>query len=1128
MQLSPSAMSLAQRTIRLIFAHLTCSFWEFGLRNSPEGVSTHMNGDQSDDGGLISRISSNPEMSEKIPRHLRENPFALRNFVQQAPIALAMFDRQMRYVAVSRSWTELFETGDSESPGRSHYDVFPDLPDFWRDAHQRGLKGEHLSQAEARWVDSSGTVSWHRWELGPWRDENDEIGGIVLFMENITGPKTIDAILRLISVDAVGQEFPVFARHATRRLSEILGAEIVQLAVPDEAAPDWLETVAVFADGRAVPNYSYRLAGTPCKVTMARGTCLYNARVRASYGDVGGLGLDEIDAYAGTTLLDSKGEVLGVLSIMRRSPFRNVKMVRGALSLAGVGIGGLLESHRAMDTIRASEQFSRSLLDTMNSHVAVLDRSGEIIFANSAWFDFARINGASEQSVSIGTNYLDVCDSAASASTEAAQAARLLREVLSGQRSEGSFEYSCPTPKGVTWYVCTVKSFSNAARPLFLIVHENVTTIKQAHRQREQVELKFRRLFESAPDAALIADCKGAVVLANRQAAQMFGHEIDSMEGLALRTLIHEEGADADGIMDRLMDQLRRSADGTAWGTVLATRRDGDHFPAEISVSQFTEDDETRFIVSLRDISLRLAAEADRLARTSAEQANQAKSIFLATMSHEIRTPLNAVLGFAEVLSHSRLDSDQAGLLQHMRSSAQHLLGLIDNVLDLSKIEANELTIERERFDLPALILDNARVLGGFALQRNVRISLFIDPALPRLVVGDPSRLRQVVYNLLGNAIKFSAGHDGQGHVKLRARMTGATTPTLDLSFEDNGIGMTEAVRARIFQPFVQGEESITRRFGGTGLGLTITRRIVEKMEGAITLDSAPGRGSTFRVSLPLEGTSEPAEARPPRLSGLHCLIVESTVYPSDDLALYLHHEGARVTRLPSAGSGASPPVFTDADVVIAAPDGTDHPALPSDVPEVLICDPRHTETDAAQGTCLRPDLLTCDSLVKAVNRACGLGLRATQDSQRPATTDAGTRFDARCYQPILVVEDDPMNQKVILRQLDLLGLSADLAKNGAEALSMLEKARYGLILADLHMPVMDGYAMTAAIRSREAIDAVELARSISIVALTANVLSDEIGRTRKAGFDGFLTKPTTLVQLAETIAAFLPRVDAA
>jgi len=1100
-----------------------------------------------DAASVVISVQSDQERRPLLRENLREGEHTLADFVRGAPMALAMFDRDMCYVAVSRPWTQVFATGESERVGRSHYDVFPELPERWHEAHRQAQQGERLSVAAAPWYRPDGTISWHRFELSPWRDASGEIGGVVLFIENVTTPKAIDEVLRLLSVDAPGEEFNTFATIATRRLAQILGVDMVQLAVPCADDPASAEAVAVFADGEAAPSYRYTLKGTPCDTAIQRRVCLYPQGVSPLFPEDTTLAERGIESYAGSVLPDSRGRMLGVLSVMSRTPFPDAELVRAVVSLAGVGIGGRLQSHHARMALEASERFSRVLLDTVNSHIAVLDGAGVIIFANEAWFDFVRNRGDSAGAMGIGANYLQACEASADADPEAAEALRLLRGVLSGQCDEGVFEYTCPTPEGTRWYRCTFKRFVDQDQTMVLVASENVSDIKQATRRSQEVETKFRQLFESAPDASLIIGSDGIIRMANRQAELLYKYPYGTLTGQPMQALIRKDDqTDPTEVMGDFVSRLWSAPKGTVWGTVQGTRRDGTDFPADVSVSRFVEEDETSYIVAVRDASQRAEAEADRLARRTAEQANQAKSLFLATMSHEIRTPLNAVLGFAEVLSHSSLDDDQNALLQHMRGSAQHLLGLIDNVLDLSKIEAGEMALDPEAFDLPAMILETARALSGYALQRDVRISLFIDPAVPVRVVSDPSRLRQVVYNLLGNAIKFSGG-SGPARVHLRAEMAGGDTPALQLTVRDTGIGMNEAVRARLFQPFMQGESAITRRYGGTGLGLAITKRIVERLGGEIMVESVPGKGSTFRVILRLEAEQEQPAPTPPRLKGLHCLLAASETYRTGDLQRYLEHEKARVSRV-DGDVPLSDLLAGRAAVVISGPDfgpdfAPDAAALHG-TPRVVLCDaaaagagPSGIGTieggPLAGATCLRTELLTADALAVAVQRAFNLHVAPEPAPDRAGGPAGGvTRFHADRFRPILVVEDDPMNQKVILRQLAMLGLEPDLAGNGAEALEMWPAKPYGLILADLHMPVMDGYAMTAAIRAREAAaqgspGAVDAPGDpVSIVALTANVLRDEIGRTRDAGFDGFLTKPMTLMQLAETLTSYLKPLD--
>lgn len=490
-------------------------------------------------------VSIHPDQDRQgvVPSDLRENPQALANFIRRAPVPLAMFDLKMCYVAVSRPWAILFETGDTELVGKSHYEVFPNIPQRFREAHQQALQGAHLGVAETPWHRADGTISWHRWDLTPWHDESGAIGGVVLFNENVSTPKAIDEVLRLLSVEAAGRDFTAFARHATQRIGQILEMDMVQLSVPCTDAPGWLETVAVFADGEPAPNYRYPLAGTPCDIAVQKRVCIYPEAVCDRFPDDADLVACNIDAYGGSALSDSHGEMLGILSVMSRAPFRNPEMVRAVISLAGVGIGGLLQTHRAKAAVEASERFSRVLLDTVNSHIAVLNSRGKIIFANEAWSAYARDNDADPRATGIGASYLEACEKAvtAGAGPEAVEATRLLREVLAGQTEQGSFEYPCETPAGMTWYRCTIKRFSDMERAMVMVTHENVSSIKLAHRRSQQVETKFRHMFDNAPDAALIVDDDGVIQMANRQAELLYQFAPGTMAGRPVATLISKD-----------------------------------------------------------------------------------------------------------------------------------------------------------------------------------------------------------------------------------------------------------------------------------------------------------------------------------------------------------------------------------------------------------------------------------------------------------------------------------------------------------------------------------------------------------------------------------------------------------
>ncbi len=517
-------------------------------------------------------------------------------------------------------------------------------------------------------------------------------------------------------------------------------------------------------------------------------------------------------------------------------------------------------------------------------------------------------------------------------------------------------------------------------------------------------------------------------------------------------------------------------------------------------------------------------------ARDEAQAADRAKSEFLAIMSHEVRTPLNGVIGMADLLLDADLTAQQRDCVETIRTSGEALLAVLNDVLDFSKIEAGRLEIDEADFDLAPSVGDVIALVSSQALQKRLELKSSFAPDLPTRVRGDRNRLRQVLLNLLGNALKFTH----QGWVQLEVTVVEESDNEVDIEFsvQDTGIGIEEEKLRGLFEPFVQTDRSMTREYGGTGLGLAICRRLVEMMQGSIGVESHRGRGSRFWFRVPLGRVAVDRESESERVEGLEgvrLLLVESdpaqqalserlmqrwgvriSVATDARQALQALADGARegdpflvvlVTRdLPGTSGIELGRMIRDDETV---------PDLPMVLMSAVVRKSDFVEAEQAgfQAYLAKP-LRTMQTFV-CIRAAVGL-------DRHIATGDRAARSD-RAPSAVLVVEDNPVNRRVAVRMIEQLGHRVEVVENGAQAVAALGRDPFDLVLMDCQMPVMDGYEATRRIRSSE-----DEGCRIPIVAMTAHAMEQDRTDCLAAGMDDYISKPFTSNEIREVLGRWL------
>jgi PAS domain S-box-containing protein len=653
----------------------------------------------------------------------------------------------------------------------------------------------------------------------------------------------------------------------------------------------------------------------------------------------------------------------------------------------------------------------------------------------------------------------------------------------------------------------------------------------------------FRGIVEQAPDGMLVADDSGTIILANPGIEAMFGYEPGEIVGARIELLVPAAVRERHvGLRNGFLEEGGTRQMGLHGAELRGTRKDGSEFPVEVGLSRLPDRGGRGRCVcaSVRDITERKAAEAEiLLAKRIAEEATRAKSDFLANMSHEIRTPMNAILGMSHLALQTDLDKQQRNYVSKVHRAAENLLGIINDILDFSKIEAGKMTLEAIGFRLDDVLDHLANLVGMKAEDKALELLFSAAPDVPTSLVGDPTRLGQVLVNLGNNAVKFTE----RGEIVVGVEKVAEDGSGVELHFwvRDSGIGMTAEQVGRLFQSFSQADSSTTRKYGGTGLGLAISKSLVEKMGGRIWVESEPGKGSAFhfhaRFGLP-PGDMPRRMYHAAELRGVRLLVVDDNPAAREILSTMARafgpdvdvaRDGEQALAMATAEGGRGRPydlVLMDWKMPVL--DGVETAARLEKLdgagspPVVMVTAYGRDEAIGSavqRGANLKSVLtkpVTPSTLLEAIGEALGRGVAVETSAHVRAGLDADAVAKLAGAR-VLLVEDNDLNQELALALLRQAGMEVAVAGNGREALEHLARdARFDGILMDCQMPEMDGYEATRAIRANAAYDA------IPIVAMTANAMAGDREKALAAGMSDHIAKPLDVRAMFATLAKWV------
>jgi PAS domain S-box-containing protein len=913
----------------------------------------------------------------------------------------------------------------------------------------------------------------------------------------------------------------VIAGHGFRDLQDVLG---LRIEVPEGHPADEVlrrKTAVVVDDFRSGPH---RLEGPDSELIRSW------LGVPLLFGDRC-IGIITLDSRTPAFFAPEHGQLAMAFGAQAAIAIENARLFSAAQT-------ELAERRHAEEELRRSEARYRELVENASDLIYRSDARNRFTYVNQvlvrvlgyeeselvgrSWLDFVREDHRAEvfwfydrqRVMGTETSYLELPFVGRGNEVWIGQSVRLLRE--------------------------------NDAVIGFQAIGRDVTERRRAQEDLADSEGRYRELVENVNEILYRTDAKGHFTYVGPAALEILGLQSQDVLGRHFLRVIKPLDPIAVAAIYREQYENRvpstyhefavRAADGRELWLGQNTQllvEDGEVQGFQCLARDITERRRAEEALARANSELEEAARTARELAAAAEAANAAKGEFLARMSHEIRTPMNGIIGVTELLLDTRLDSEQRKYGETVKLSASTLLGIINDILDFSKIEAGKLELERVDFDLRQAVEEVVELLAQPALRRDLDLLCAIRPDVPTQVRGDAGRLRQILLNLVGNALKFTA----RGEVSVRVRRVSESERDVLVRFDisDTGVGISAEARERLFQPFSQADGSTTRRFGGTGLGLAISKELVELMGGTISVESIPGRGSTFTFTSLLQKQAAAAETLP-RLRGVRVLVADDgdgsraalveqlAVAGADVVAMGTHLAAIRALRVAAASGSPYRAALISLEngeqesAALAAEVRAD--GLLSATPLVLV--PRRRPVAPEEAARLGFDAVIASPVRQSRLETClRQVLWPTARRPEPVATETPSPTSSRPARRarVLLVEDNTVNQMVAVRQLQKAGCAADVAGNGREALVAMAATRYDLVLMDCQMPEMDGYEATAEIRRLEAGGT----RRTPIVAMTAHALPADRDRCLAAGMDDYVAKPVRMEDLEELLGRWLP-----